>query len=52
MPGEGKFYILGWNMKIMLLMRAAHDKKPNYEAKRMRMVEMQATCCKKPLAQK
>lgn len=25
-PGEGKIYILGWNMKIMLLMRAFHDK--------------------------
>lgn len=25
-PGEGKIYILGWNMKIMLLMRAVHDK--------------------------
>lgn len=25
-PGEGKIYILGWNMKITLLMRAVHDK--------------------------
>lgn len=26
MPGEGKIYILGCNVKIMLLMRAVHDK--------------------------
>lgn len=26
MPGEDKIYILGWNMKLMLLMRAVHDK--------------------------
>lgn len=25
-PGEGKIYFLGWNMKIMWLMRAVHDK--------------------------
>lgn len=26
MPGEDKIYILGWNMKLMLLMGAVHDK--------------------------
>lgn len=24
-PGEGNIYILGWKMKILLLMRAVHD---------------------------
>ena len=43
-PGEGKIYILGWNMKIMLLMRAVHDKNQIMKPKRMKMVEMKATC--------
>lgn len=51
-PGEGKIYILGWNMKIMLLMRAVHDKNQIMKPKRMGMVEMQSTCCKGQLHKK
>lgn len=48
-PGEGKIYILGWNMKIMLLMRAVHDKNQIMKPKgwkqwRCRQVVAKATC--------
>lgn len=52
-PGEGKIYILGWNMKIILLMRAVHDKNQiinkYYKAKGMewckcRRLVAKATC--------